>query len=59
MSDFEGYQHVKCLLMSNLCRVSGESIEFVYNIHERKEGEGGLEFLRELTAGAEKILTLS
>ena len=40
--------------MSNLCRVSGESIKFVYNIHEGKGGKGGTESLRELTAGAEK-----
>ena len=27
--------------MSNLCRVLGESIQFVYNIHEGKGGKGG------------------
>ena len=41
--------------MSNLCRVTGESFKFVYNIHEGKEGKGGTESLQELTAGAEKV----
>ena len=54
MSNFEGFQHVNWLFMSNLCRMSGESIQFVYNIHEGKGGKGGTESLRELTAGAEK-----
>ena len=57
MSYFEGCQHVKWLFMSNLCRVSGEPIQFVYNIHERKGGKGCKESLRELTAGAEKGAT--
>ena len=42
--------------MSNLCRVTGESIQFLYNIHERKVGKGGSESLRELTAGTEKAI---
>ena len=54
MSNFEGCQHVNYLIMSNLCRVSGESIRFEYNIHERKGGKGGSRSLRELTAGAKK-----
>ena len=44
--------------MSNLCRVSGESIQFVYNIHDGKGGKGGTESLRELTAGTEKLCAL-
>ena len=44
--------------MSNLCWVSGESIQFVYNIHEEKGGKGCTESLRELTAGAEKCWLL-
>ena len=40
--------------MSYLCRVSGESIQFIYNIHKRKGGKGCSESLWELTAGAEK-----
>ena len=43
--------------MSNLCRASGESIQFVYNFHEGKGGKCGTESLRELTAGAEKMRT--
>ena len=42
-----------------LCRVSGESIQFVYNIHGRKGTIGCLESLRELTAGAEKNYPLT
>ena len=38
MSNFDGCQHGKWLFMSNWCRVSGESIQFVYNIHKRKGG---------------------
>ena len=56
MSYFEGCQHVKGLYMSNLCRVSGKSIQLVYNDHEGIGGKGGSESLRELTAGAEKII---
>ena len=40
--------------MSNLCRVLGESIQFVYNIHEGKVGKGGFESLWELTAGTKQ-----
>ena len=42
--------------MSDSCRVSGKSIKFVYNIHERKGGKGCSESLQELTAGAEKFI---
>ena len=42
--------------MSNLCWVLGQSIQFVYNNHEGKGGKGGTESLRELTAGAEKLV---
>ena len=45
--------------MSNLCRVSGESIQFVNNTHDGKGGKGGTESLRELTAGAEKLKVLN
>ena len=45
MSNFEGCQPVRWLFMFNLCRVSGKSIQFVYNIHERKVGKGGTESL--------------
>ena len=55
MSDFEGCQPVRWLFMSNLCRVSGKSIQFVYNIHEGKGREGCTESLWELTASAEKL----
>ena len=33
-----------------------KSIQFVCNNHEGKGGKGGIESLRELTAGAEKLL---
>ena len=46
------------MFIFNLCRVSGESIQFVYNIHERTGRKGGSESLQELTAGAEKIMRL-
>ena len=54
MSNFEGCQHVKGLFISDKCRVSGKSIQFVYNIHESKGGIGCLESLQELRAGTEK-----
>ena len=40
--------------MSYLCRVSWESIQFVFNSHEEKGEKGGTESLREPAAGAEK-----
>ena len=40
--------------MSNLCRESGEPIQFVCNIHEEKGGKDSTESIQELTAGAEK-----
>ena len=54
MSNFGGCQDVKWLFISNLCRVSSESIQFVYNIQKRKGEKGYSESLWELTAGAEK-----
>ena len=41
--------------MSNLCSVSGESIQSVYNVYEGKEGKGGTGSLWELTTGNEKV----
>ena len=42
--------------MSNLCGVSGRSIQFVNNTRDGKGRKDGTESLWELTAGAKKYL---
>ena len=44
--------------MSNLCRVPGKSIQFVYNIYGGKGWKGRSESLWKLTVGAEKYMSL-